>query len=127
MKTALFKTTQNLNFKSALLKTVFLPKIKGAGTDLKMLVQAPDEISQLRLFNTGLGEGLSYAVGCWLGVDEKGLATTIVITTHYTEEAMQAHRVGKSSVHYQQIFMSPATPSADFHEPCHTISSFHEL
>ena len=81
-----------------------------------MLVQAPDEISQLRLFNTGLGEGLSYTVGCWLGVDEKGLATTIVITTHYTEEAMQAHRVGKSSVHYQQIFMSSDTPSADLYE-----------
>jgi hypothetical protein len=30
----------------------------------------------------------------WL-TDERGLATTIVITTHYTEEAMQAHRVGK--------------------------------
>jgi ABC-type multidrug transport system ATPase subunit len=32
-----------------------------------------------------------------VNLDEKGLATTIVITTHYTEEAMQAHRVGKGS------------------------------
>jgi hypothetical protein len=35
----------------------------------------------------------------WL-TDERGLATTIVITTHYTEEAMQAHRVGK--LHYKE-------------------------
>ncbi len=39
--------------------------------------------------------------------DEKGLATTIVITTHYTEEAMQAHRVGKT----------PAPPPSPQYQP----------